>query len=113
MKICMISFHSCPYSSLGGNGSGGMSVYLRELTARLVDFPDVGVDLFTRAQNPICVEAKDVSPQIRVVQLKGGPEHPIDRKDLYEFIPEFSANLKDYIYRKKEEYDVVHSHYWL
>jgi len=113
MKICTISFHSCPYSSLGGNGSGGMSVYLRELTARLVDFPDVSVDLFTRAQNPICVEAKDVSPQIRVVQLKGGPEHPIDRKDLYEFIPEFSANLEDYIYRKKEEYDVVHSHYWL
>jgi len=113
MKICMISFHSCPYSSLGGNGSGGMSVYLRELTARLVDSPDVSLDLFTRAQNPICVEAKDVSPQIRVVQLKGGPEHPLDRKNLYEFIPEFSANLENYIYRKKEVYDVVHSHYWL
>ena len=97
MKICTISFHSCPYSSLGGNGSGGMSVYLRELTAGLVDFPDVRVDILTRAQDPVCAEAKDISPQIRVVQLKGGPEHPIDRKYLYEFIPEFSGNLEDYI----------------
>lgn len=113
MKICMISFHSCPYSSLGGNGSGGMSVYLRELIAGLVGFPGVSVDIFTRAQDPICVEAKDISPHIRVVQLKGGPETPIDRKGLYEFIPEFAKNLENYILRRKEAYDIVHSHYWL
>ena len=113
MKICMISFHSCPYSSLGGNGSGGMSVYLRELTTRLAELPGVRVDILTRAQDPVCVEAKDISPQIRVVQLKGGPKHPIDRKNLYDFIPEFSENLEDYVHRKKENYDIVHSHYWL
>lgn len=113
MKICTISFHSCPYSSLGGNGSGGMSVYLKELTSALVDFPEVRVDIHTRARDRICVEAKDISPQIRVVQLKGGPERPVDRKNLYEFIPEFAENLIDYIHRKKEDYDVVHSHYWL
>jgi D-inositol-3-phosphate glycosyltransferase len=59
------------------------------------------------------VEAKDISPQIRVIQLKGGPEHPIDRKYLFDFIPEFSANLEGYIHRKKKKYDIVHSHYWL
>jgi D-inositol-3-phosphate glycosyltransferase len=90
-----------------------MSVYLRELTTRLVDFPGVSVDILTRAQDPVCVEAKDISPQIRVVQLKGGPEHPIDRKNLYDFIPEFSENLEDYVHRNKEDYDIVHSHYWL
>ena len=113
MKICTISSHSCPYSILGGNGSGGMSVYLRELTAGLVDFPDVNVDILTRANDPVCAEAKDISPQIRVIQLKGGPERPIDRKYLYEFIHEFSENLKDYIQREKEDYDIIHSHYWL
>lgn len=113
MKICTISLHSCPYSQLGGNGSGGMSVYLKELTSALVDFPDVAIDIFTRVQSSLCVEAKEVSPQIRVIQLKGGPQHPIDRKDLYEFVPEFSGNLLDFLMRHKEEYDVVHSHYWL
>jgi D-inositol-3-phosphate glycosyltransferase len=113
MKICTISFHSCPYSSLGGNGSGGMSVYLRELTSGLVEYPGVSVDIITRAQNPVCVETKDISSQIRVIQLKGGPEHPIDRKNLYAFIPEFAGNLEEYIHRQKKDYDIIHSHYWL
>jgi D-inositol-3-phosphate glycosyltransferase len=113
MKICTISYHSCPYSSLGGNGSGGMSVYLREVLASLVGYPEVKVDILTRAQNAACVEAKYISPQIRVIQLKGGPERPIDRKYLYEFIPEFSENCEQYIRRNKEEYDIIHSHYWL
>ena len=113
MKICTISFHSCPYSSLGGNGSGGMSVYLRQLTGALVDFPGVSVDILTRAQTPVCVEAKDISPQIRVVQLKGGPEYPIDRKYLLEFVPAFSQKLEDFIHREKIKYDLIHSHYWL
>lgn len=113
MKICTISFHSCPYSSLGGNGSGGMSVYLRQLTGALVDFPDVSADILTRSQTPGCAEAKDISPQIRVVQLKGGPEYPIDRKNLFEFLPEFSQNLEDYIHREKIKYNIIHSHYWL
>ena len=113
MKICVISFHSCPYSQLGGNGSGGMSVYLKELTSALADISNVRIDIFTRAQTPVCVETKYVSPQIRVVQLKGGPEYPVDRQNLYEFIPGFSENLEDFILRHKEDYDVVHSHYWL
>ena len=52
MKICMISFHSCPYSLLGGEGTGGMSVYLRELSAALTQTPGVEVDIFTRVQRP-------------------------------------------------------------
>jgi D-inositol-3-phosphate glycosyltransferase len=113
VKICLISFHSCPYSSLGGNGSGGMSVYLKELTSALVGYPEVRVDIFTRARTAICVEAKDVSPQIRVIQLKAGPNHAIDRTDIYEYIPEFSDNMADFIYREEEKYDIIHSHYWL
>jgi D-inositol-3-phosphate glycosyltransferase len=89
-----------------------MSVYLRELTAGLADFPGVRVDILTRAQDAVCVE-KDISPQIRVVQLKGGPEKPVDRTNLYEFIPEFSENLGNYMLRQKQAYDIVHSHYWL
>jgi D-inositol-3-phosphate glycosyltransferase len=109
----VISFHSCPYSQLGGNGSGGMSVYLKELTSALADFSGVRIDIFTRAQMPKCVETKYVSPQIRVVQLKGGPGYPIDRQGLYEFIPGFAENLEDFILRHKEDYDIVYSHYWL
>ena len=31
-KIALISYHTDPFSSLGGDTSGGMNVYISELT---------------------------------------------------------------------------------
>ena len=89
MKICAISFHCCPFSLLGGDGTGGMNVYLRELSSAFSNFPDVKIDIFTRIQNPKIREMRHFSPQTRVVHLKGGPERPIDRTQLHGFLPEF------------------------
>jgi len=113
MKAAVVSFHSCPYSPLGGNGSGGMSVYLKELTSALAGFPDVRVDIFTRTQDPLCAEEKEISSRIRVVQLKGGPERPLDRRNLYPHVSEFTRNFEAYCRRQEQPYDVLHSHYWL
>jgi len=113
MKICAISFHCCPFSLLGGDGTGGMNVYLRELCSALTSFPEVKIDIFTRIQNPKIREIKYFSPQARVVHLRGGPERPMDRTKLYDFLPEFSRNLESFIYQERESYDLVYSHYWL
>ncbi len=113
MKICAISFHCCPFSLLGGDGTGGMNVYLRELCSALTSFPEVKIDIFTRIQNPKITEIKYLSSQARVVHLRGGPERPMDRTQLYEFLPEFIRNMESFIYQEKESYDLVYSHYWL
>ncbi len=113
MKICAISFHCCPFSLLGGDGTGGMNVYLRELCSALTSFPEVKIDIFTRIQNPKIREIKYLSPQARVVHLRGGPERPMDRTKLYDFIPEFSRNLESFICQERESYELVYSHYWL
>jgi len=113
MKICAISFHCCPFSLLGGDGTGGMNVYLRELCSALTSFPEVKIDIFTRIQNPKMREIKYLSPQARVVHLRGGPERPMDRTRLYEFLPEFSKNMESFIGQERESYDLVYSHYWL
>ena len=113
MKICAISFHCCPFSLLGGDGTGGMNVYLRELCSALTSFPEVKIDIFTRIQNPKIREIKHLSPQSRVVHLRGGPERPMDRTKLYDFLPEFSRNLESSICQERESYDLVYSHYWL
>ena len=31
MKIAMLSVHSCPLGKVGGESTGGMSVYIREV----------------------------------------------------------------------------------
>jgi len=113
MKICAISFHCCPFSLLGGDGTGGMNVYLRELCAAVTNFPEVKIDIFTRIQNQKIRGIKYFSPQARVVHLKGGPECPMDRTQLYDFLPEFSRNLESFISQEEENYDLVYSHYWL
>lgn len=113
MNICAISFHCCPFSLLGGDGTGGMNVYLRELCSATESFPDNRIDVFTRIQNPRIGGVKSFSPQARVIHLKGGPERPVDRKQLYSFLTEFSGNLESFITRNKEKYDIIYSHYWL
>lgn len=113
MKICAISFHCCPFSLLGGDGAGGMSVYLRELSSALTSFPEVKVDIFTRIQTPDIRGIKRILPKLRVIHLKGGPEHSFDRRSLYQFLPEFYENLKDFMNRQKDNYDIIYSHYWL
>jgi len=113
MKICALSFHCCPFSLLGGDGTGGMNVYLRELCSVLTSYPEVKIDIFTRIQNPKIREIKYLSPQARVVHLRGGPERPMDRTKLYDFLPEFSRNLESFICQERENYDLVYSHYWL
>jgi len=112
MNICVISFHCCPFSLLGGDGTGGMNVYLRELSSAMKYFPEVNMDIFTRIQNPRIRGVRDISPKIRVIHLKGGPEHSVNRKHLYNFLPEFSKNLEEFIFLNKFRYDLVYSHYW-
>jgi len=113
VKICTISYHSCPFSLLGGDANGGMSVYLKELSASLACIPEVNIDIFTRIQTPVVKGIKNISSQVRVIHLKGGPEYPVDKRRVYDFLPEFSENFEDYILRKKERYDLIFTHYWL
>lgn len=113
MRICAISFHCCPFSLLGGDGTGGMNVYLRELSSSFSNFPEVKIDIFTRIQNPRIREIRHFSPHARVVHLKGGPERPIDRIKLYGFLPEFYENLEDFIFCERVSYDLIYTHYWL
>ncbi len=113
MNICAISFHCCPFSLLGGDGTGGMNVYLRELCSVIENFPDNKIDVFTRIQNPRIGGVRSFSPQARVIHLKGGPERPMDRTQLHDSLSEFTHNLESFIIRNKEKYDVIYSHYWL
>ena len=35
MRVAMLSYHTCPLATLGGKDTGGMNVYVRELTRHL------------------------------------------------------------------------------
>ena len=113
MKICLLSFHCCPFSQIGSEGVGGMNVYIKELCAALAELPDVTIDIFTRRQSQYHRDIKERAPPLRVIHLKGGPEKPVNRRELYEYLPEFIENAVEFILKTGKKYDLVYSHYWL
>jgi D-inositol-3-phosphate glycosyltransferase len=113
MNIAMLSFHTCPLATLGGKDSGGMNVYVRDLTRELGRL-GVHVDVFTRSQNEHVPHVlHDLGYGNRVVHIPAGPETPLPKPDLVEHIPEFVERIYQFAAEKGIQYDAIHSHYWM
>ncbi len=113
LRIAMLSYHTCPLAVLGGKDTGGMNVYVRELTRQL-GRQRVHVDVFTRSQDAHVPHViHDLGFGNRVVHIPAGPEIPLGKADLAEHLPEFAANIQDFAARKRQSYDLIHSHYWM
>lgn len=113
LRIAMLSYHTCPLATLGGKDTGGMNVYVRELTRQLGKM-DIHVDVFTRSQDDHVPHVlHELGYGNRVVHIPAGPEHPMPKQELANYIPEFVEGIKAFACDKKIKYDVIHSHYWM
>jgi len=110
--IALLSVHSCPLAALGGKETGGMNVYIRELSREMGSL-GLRVDVFTRSQNPHISKVVPLGPNVRVIHLKAGPEEPLPKNDLFHFLPQFTEGVIQFAGENKVSYDLVHSHYWL
>lgn len=113
MRIAMISYHTCPLAILGGKDTGGMNVYVRELT-RFLGQAGIHVDVFTRSQDEHVPHVlHDLGYGNRVVHISAGPEIPLSKHKLVEYIQDFSNGIFDFSINKGLQYDLIHSHYWM
>jgi D-inositol-3-phosphate glycosyltransferase len=113
MNIAMLSYHTCPLATLGGKDTGGMNVYVRELTTHL-GRAGVHVDVFTRSQDEhIPHVLHDLGYGNRVVHIPAGPEIPLPKQQLSTHIPEFTDGILRFAEERGLQYDIVHSHYWM
>lgn len=113
MKIAMLSYHTCPLATLGGKDTGGMNVYVREITRQLGSM-GVGVDVFTRSQDEHVPHVlHDLGYGNRVVHITAGPENPLPKQELARFLPEFVKGIQVFSDHKYIRYDLIHSHYWM
>ncbi|MGC8856680.1 MAG: glycosyltransferase [Anaerolineae bacterium] len=109
----MISYHTCPLATLGGKDTGGMNVYVRDLTCELGRM-GIHVDVFTRSQDEHVPHIlHDLGYGNRVVHVPAGPEVPLPKQDLLQYLPEFVAGIRQFALQKEIHYDLIHSHYWL
>jgi len=111
-RVSMISFHTCPLASQEGKETGGMNVYVLELSKQLSRM-GIAVDAFTRSQDDQQPYIVQVNPLFRVIHIPAGPESPVPKKQLIEYLPEFVANVEKFIAEQRVEYDVMHCHYYL
>lgn len=113
MNIAIISYHTCPLATLGGKDTGGMNVYVRDLTRFLGRF-GIHADVFTRSQDEHVPHIlHDLGYGNRVVHIPAGPEVPLSKKELPNYIPEFVKGINQFAEQKNIHYDVIHSHYWM
>jgi D-inositol-3-phosphate glycosyltransferase len=113
LRIAMLSYHTCPLATLGGKDTGGMNVYVRDLTRELGRM-GVHVDVFTRSQDEHVPHVKhDLGYGNRVVHVPAGPESPLGKQRMADFIPEFVGGVRSFAAEKGLQYDLIHSHYWM
>jgi D-inositol-3-phosphate glycosyltransferase len=112
VRVAMLSVHTCPLAALGGKETGGMNVYVRELSRELGRM-GIEVDVFTRSQDPTIRRVVPLGEGARVVHLPAGPQAPIPRERIHDHLDEFVDGIEAWRRARGVEYDLVHAHYWL
>lgn len=109
----MLSLHTCPLATLGGKDTGGMNVYVRDLSREL-GRRGLQLDVFTRSQDQHQPHVKeDLGYGNRVIHIPAGPEVPLSKDILYTHVPEFVGGVREFARAQGARYDLIHSHYWL
>ncbi|MDX2161051.1 MAG: glycosyltransferase [bacterium] len=111
-RVAMLSFHTCPLAQQEGKETGGMNVYVLELSRQLSRL-GIAVDVFTRSQDQDQPHIVLVDDHFRVIHVPAGPEHPVPKKELIAHLPEFVRNTQAFIDQHSLAYDVIHAHYYL
>lgn len=113
LRVAMLSYHTCPLAVLGGKDTGGMNVYVRDLTREL-GREGVHVDVYTRSQDEHVPHVlHDLGYGNRVVHIPAGPEIPLPKQELASYLPQFVSGIQAFAAEKRIAYDLIHSHYWM
>jgi D-inositol-3-phosphate glycosyltransferase len=109
----MISVHSSPVGRLGTQDTGGMSVYIRELSRQL-GLRGHRVDIYTRAGGGHTAgDVLRISENVRLIPLELGQGADAPKTALHPHLGRFFQALERFRCRDGRSYDFIHSHYWL
>ena len=103
MNILQLAFHTSPFSVVGKNDGGGMSVYVQQISKHLSENNSVTVVTGEKAVSFTDKNLKFISLDIFE------PELNVEDKEIY--LQEFKNKLVDSL--DLNSFDVIHAHYWL
>jgi len=111
-RVAAISVHTSPLADLGSKDAGGMNVYVRELSCHIADL-GLPIDVFTRRTDPDTPEIQSPCNGVRVISINAGPPEQLGKNELFQYLPDFAAEMALFALRDGVRYDVIHAHYWL
>ena len=103
MNILQLAFHTSPFSIVGKNDGGGMSVYVQQISKYLSENHSVTVVTGEKADSFTDKNLEFISLNIFE------PELNVEDKEIY--LQEFKNKLVDSL--DLNSFDVIHAHYWL
>jgi D-inositol-3-phosphate glycosyltransferase len=108
-RIATLMVHTSPLDQAGIGDAGGMNIYVVESAQRMAAM-GLKVDIFTRRTDPDAPEIVEISPGVRVRHFDCG-HGQLSKEQLPTHIAGLSRAFMQIM--KKENYDLIHSHYWL
>ncbi|MCB1258334.1 MAG: glycosyltransferase, partial [Microthrixaceae bacterium] len=108
-SVAVLSMHTSPLTQPGVGDSGGMNVYVRELSTSLAQ-AGVDVTVYVRRDNRDLPERVSVEPGLQVVHIDAGPPEA-DKETLPDLIDEFARGVA--LHQAINPCDVMHANYWL
>ena len=103
MNILQISFHTSPFGSVGKFDSGGLNIYVQQISKQLSNENKVTVVTAEKAKN-----LKTENLDFHSLDLFE-PGLSVDDKEIY--LHEFKIKLEENF--ELENFDIIHAHYWL
>ena len=103
MNILQISFHTAPFSSIGKFDSGGLNVYVQQVSHHLSRNHNLTIVTAEKAENFTLDNLNFLSLNL----FDSGLGTEDKEKYLQEFIEKLNENYD------LKSFDVIHAHYWL
>jgi D-inositol-3-phosphate glycosyltransferase len=116
-KIAVVSVHTSPLARPGTRDSGGLNVYVRELSREMAKRGHT-IDIFTRRTDAATAEVTCFDDGTRVIQVAAGPLDA-GKAAQRRHLETFRKGAMAFVDRQgwgpdpQAGYDLVHSHYWL
>lgn len=112
IRVAMLSLHSCPLGKPGTRDTGGMSVYVQQISRRLGEM-GFSVDIFTTHYHPEGQPVMALGDKVRLIHLPLEWPQEAGKLGLFPCIQDVSCAINDFKKNNGFRYDLVHSHYWL
>lgn len=103
MNILQISYHTAPFGSVGQFDSGGLNVYVQQISKHLSQKHNVTVVTGEKAES-----FKNQNLEFYSLNLFE-PDIPTDDKEIH--LIEFNKRLDEVLDLK--QFDIIHAHYWM